>query len=113
VGQGKGQVGQGHLGTGEVDDEIKLIPNLVQAVADHHTQLAQTVELTGIQPDHGRARSLQRRPDHHAIGVGDGFQQHLAHTTITAHHGHTDRIVHLHPLICFMERDRFTSLRRL
>jgi len=55
--------------------------------------MAQPIELTGIKTDHRRARPLQRSTNHHAIGVGDGLQQHLAHTTITAHHGHTDRIV--------------------
>ncbi|WP_421142585.1 hypothetical protein, partial [Aeromonas dhakensis] len=32
-------------------------------------------------------------------------QQHLAHTTITAHHGHTDRIVHLHPLKSLLRKE--------
>ena len=71
------------------------------------------VEFTRIQTDHGRARSFQRRSHHHALGVGRLASSSPAHTTITAHHGHTDRIVHLHPLISLLGKRPLDSPRPL
>ena len=73
------QVGEGRLGTGEVDQHVEIIDYRANIRTDLDTQLADTGEVTGIAAQQRTLGMFKGDADLESVGIVAGIDQAAAH----------------------------------